>query len=138
MSSRIQLLFRISRLLETLRIFSYLKLVNALLDVSVHKDWQVIHTPIYAMVRYTALRIVVSADFCRAVTGRNHSLSLGGNTVKIFLVLEIVKTGSEFLESPFLVLQLGTFLLALHNKSRRDMGETHSRIGGIDTLSSRP
>ena len=58
------------------------------------------------MVRNTPLRVVVSADFGRTVSGGNHGLTLGRNTVEIFLMLKIIKSGTQFLEGTVLILEL--------------------------------
>ena len=52
-------------------------------------------------------------------------------------MLKVVKTGPEFLESPVLVLQLGTLLLTLNHKTGRKVGQAHGRIGRVDTLATR-
>ena len=67
------------------------------------------------MVCHTRLRIVVCTDLCRAVTGRYHGLTLCSDTVEILLMLHIVETSTEFLQSPVEVLQLGTLLLTLNH-----------------------
>ena len=67
------------------------------------------------MVCHTRLRIVVCTDLGRAVTGRYHGLTLCSDTVEILLVLHIVETSTEFLQSPVEVLQLRTLLLTLNH-----------------------
>ena len=88
------------------------------------------------MVRDAALGIVVCADLGGAVTGGDHGLALGGDAVKVLLVLHVVETGTEFLHGPFGVLDLGTLLLALHHYSGGDVGEADGRIGGVNPLSA--
>ena len=88
------------------------------------------------MVGDTALGIIVGADLRAAVARGHHGLALGGDTVKIFLVLHVVQTGTEFGHGPFGILDLGAFLLALHHDSGRDVGETHCGVSGVDALSA--
>lgn len=94
----------LSGLFQTLGVLGYLKLVDTLLDVTVHKDREVVHRPIDAVVGHTALRIVVRADLGGTVTCGDHSLTLRADLIEIFLMLKVVKTGTELLEGAVLVL----------------------------------
>ena len=89
------------------------------------------------MVGHSSLRIIVSTDLGRAVTGADHGLALGRDTVEILLVFKVIESGTEFLEGPVLVFELRAFLLTLHDETRRNVGETHRRVGCVHALSSR-
>jgi hypothetical protein len=112
--------------LESLGVFCYLKLVDAFLDVTVHEHRKVVHGPVDPVVRHAALGIIVGTDLGGTVTSGDHGLALGTDLVEIFLMLEIVETGPELLESAVLVLKLGTLLLALDDQSGRKVGQTYS------------
>ena len=107
----------VSGFLESFCVLGYLKLVDASLDVSVHKNRKVVHTPVDAMVGHSSLRIIVSTDLGRAVTGADHGLALGRDTVEILLVFKVIESGTEFLEGPVLVFELRAFLLTDWNFS---------------------
>ena len=112
-------------LFQTLGVLCDLELVDALLDVTVHKDREVVHRPVDTVVGHTALRVVVSADFGGTVTGGDHRLALRADLIKIFLMLKVIETGTELLEGAVLVLELGALLLALHDQTGRKVGQTH-------------
>ena len=89
------------------------------------------------MVGHAGLRVVVSADFCRTVSGGDHGLSLCGNLVKILLVLHIVEPRTELCKSLVKVLELRLLVLTLYHDSRRDVGEPDCRVGRVHGLSAR-
>ena len=113
-----------------------MQLINALLDVAVHKDGQIVHAPANTVVRYAALRVIVRTDLGAAVSGGNHGFALGGNTVQVFLVLHIVQAGTELFHGTVQVLELGALFLALDHDTRRDVGETDGRISGVNALTA--
>ena len=89
------------------------------------------------MIRHTRLRIIVRPDLRGTVTSRHHCLALRSNTVKILLMLHIVKTSTQLLQRPVQILQLGPLLLALDHDTRRDMRQAHRRIRRVHALSAR-
>ena len=49
-------------LLQTLGVLGNLQLVNALLNVTIHKHRKIVHRPVDTMVSHTRLRIIVRTD----------------------------------------------------------------------------
>lgn len=88
-------------------------MVDAILNITVHKGGKVINGIVDAVVGNTSLRIVVGTYLCRAVTGRDHCLALGSDVVDVFLVLFVVYKGTQARQGAFFVLRLvarfGTF-----------------------------
>ena len=123
--------------LETLGVLSDGKLVDDLLDIAVHEDGQVVHRIVDAVVGHTGLGIVVRTYLGRAVTGGHHGLALFGHLVEVLLVLHIIDTGTQLGEGLVEVLELGLLVLALHHDTRRDVGQTDSRISGVHRLAAR-
>ena len=52
-------------------------------------------------------------------------------------MLKVIQTRPKLLESPLLILDLRTLLLALHHQASRNMRQTNSRISSIHPLPSR-
>ena len=86
------------------------------------------------MVGYPPLWVVVGPDFCRAIPGRNHSLTLAGDTIKIFLILNIVEPGTEFCERLLQIFYLRFLILALHHEPSGYMGKPNGTVGGVHAL----
>ena len=89
------------------------------------------------MVGDTALRIVVGTNLCRTVAGRNERLTLRCDFVEILLVFEVEDSRTQLLEGLLGVLQLRFLVLTLHDDTRRDVGQTDCRVGGVHRLTTR-
>ena len=69
-------------------------MVDAVLDVSVHKGGEIINGVVDAVVGDASLRIVVGAYLGRAVASTDHRLTLGGDIVDVLLVFLVVDEGT--------------------------------------------
>ena len=76
--------------LETLGVLSDGKLVDDLLDITVHEDRQIVHRVIDAMVGHSGLRIVVGTYLGGAVSCGHHRLTLLGHLIEILLVYSML------------------------------------------------
>lgn len=54
---------------EAISLIANGKFINEKVNISCHNGWQVVRGDVDAMIGYAALRVVVSADLFRAVTG---------------------------------------------------------------------
>lgn len=70
-------------------------MVDYILDIAVHKSLQIIYRIIDSVVGYTALRIVVSTDFCGTVAGRDQGFAARGYIIDIFLMLLVVNESAQ-------------------------------------------
>ena len=124
-------------LLESLGVLSHDELVDNVLNVAIHKRRKVVDSVVYAVVRNTALWVVVRTNLCRTVTCRYHCLSLRGYLVEVLRILEVEDTCTKLLKGLIEVLELRLLILALHDDARRYVGKTNSRVGGINRLTTR-
>ena len=62
-------------LLEPFGVLGNREVVNAVLNIAVHESLKIVYGVIDAVVGYSPLRIIVGADFSRAVAGLNHCLA---------------------------------------------------------------
>ena len=92
--------------LEFFGVFGYDKVVDEVLYIAVDKRLKIVDGIVDAVVGDTALRIVVSAYFCRAVAGAHHGFTTRSDVVDIFLVFLIVDKRTKAAESTLLVLGL--------------------------------
>ena len=119
-------------------------MVDAILDVTVHKGGQVVDCVADAVVGNTALWIVVGTDLGRAVTGRNEGLATRSNVVHILLVLVVIDEGTQASQCPFLVLGLiagfGTldedFLLLTRVRVGPHVTQTHTTVHLVHVLAT--
>ena len=81
-------------------------MIDAVLNITVHKGGEVIDGIVDAVVGDTSLRIVVGAYLGRTVTGRNHGLSFGSDIIDVFLVLLVVYKGTQARQGAFFILRL--------------------------------
>ena len=65
-------------------------MVNAVLDVAIHKSCEVVDGVVDAVVGNATLRVVVSAYFGRAVARGDEGFTARGDVVDVFLVLAVV------------------------------------------------
>ena len=62
-------------LFHSLSVFSQYEMIDTVLDVSVHKGWEIVDCVADAVVGDAALWIVVGAYLGRTVAGRHHCLT---------------------------------------------------------------
>ena len=82
-------------LFQALGILGHDKMVDAVLYLSVHEGWQIIYGVAYAMVGDASLRIIVGANFGRAVAGGNECFPTARNVFHIFFVLVVVNKSAQ-------------------------------------------
>jgi len=70
-------------------------MINAVLNIAVHKSGEVIDGIVDTVVGDTSLRIVVSTYLYRTVTGGNHGFAFGCDIVDVFLVFLVVYKGTQ-------------------------------------------
>ena len=131
--------FQLSQLLllQTLRILGNDKVVDAVLNIAIHKRRQVVDRVVYAVVGDSTLRIVVGANLCRTVASRYECLTLRRNLVEVLLIFEVEDTGTQLLKRLLGILNLRLLVLTLHHNTCRDVGESDGRVGGIHRLTAR-
>lgn len=83
-------------------------MVNAVLNVAIHKGGQIVNGIVDAVVGDTSLRIIVGTYFCRSVSGRYHCFSFAGNVVNVLLVFFIIYKGTQARKGSFFILRLVT------------------------------
>ena len=83
-------------------------MVNAVLNVPIHKGGQIVNGIVDAVVGDTSLRIIVGTYFCRSVSGRYHCFSFAGNVVNVLLVFFIIYKGTQARKGSFFILRLVT------------------------------
>ena len=89
------------------------------------------------VVCHAVLREIIGPDPSASVPAADLALSLRGNFRVSLLSLDLVKAGSEYLESPVLILVLTSLILTLHDHSGRYVCYPNSRRGLVDFLTSR-
>ena len=89
------------------------------------------------MVGPAILREVVGADLLAAVAGAHLPLTLGVDGVLLLLLLLRKQPAAQDLQCLILVLELTALVLALHHRTRRDMGHTDGAGGLVDVLTAR-
>ena len=86
--------------LEFLGVLGHNEMIDAVLDVTVHKGGQIVDGITDTVVGDAPLGIVVSADFGRAVTCRDKRLAPGGNVVLVLLMLVVIDEGAHPVAHP--------------------------------------
>ena len=88
------------------------------------------------MIGNSSLREVVRTDTLTSVAGSHHALSLVSDFFILFLHLQIVQSGTQYLECFFFVLDLGFFILACNYQSCRFVSQTDSRVRRVYALTA--
>src|SRR5574344_2026253 len=125
-------------------ILCHYQMVDAILDVSVHKSSQIIYSIINSMVGDSSLWIIISADFRRTVASRNHCFTAFSYIINIFLMFFVINERAQTSQSPFLILRLIASLGTFYQDFFRLTGirvlppitQTNARFNLIDILSA--
>ena len=88
------------------------------------------------MVRDSALREIIRSYSFASVAGADLAAPFRAYLVVLLLELKIVKSRSQHLESLFLVLDLGFFVLACNYEAGWDMGKSYGGICGVYALAA--
>ena len=88
------------------------------------------------MIGHTALRIVVGTDSFRTVAGTDKALSLRGLSLLLLSDPHGVEAGSEHLHRALLILTLASFVLALHDKTSRQVRDSDRGVRLLHVLSA--
>ena len=119
-------------------------MIDAILDITVHKCRKIVDRIVYTVIGHAALREVVSADLCRTVTCADHCFSTRCNVIEIFLMLFVVYECSEAGERTFLVFRLVACLGTFDQYLLDDSGvgilpiitQTYAGLHFVDVLTS--
>ena len=125
---------------QLLQLFGLLaggKGVDHLVQIAVHDLFQIVDGQADAVVGAAVLRKVVGADLLAAVAGAHLPLTLGVDGVLLLLLLLRKQAAAQDLQRLILVLELAALVLALHHRTRRDMGHTDGAGGLVDVLTAR-
>ena len=88
------------------------------------------------MIGHTALREVVGANLLGTVSGTDLASSRLSLRILLLLAFQLIQAGAQYLQRLVFILKLGLFILAGDDDSRRNMGQTHCGVSGIDTLTA--
>ena len=88
------------------------------------------------MIRHTPLREVVGTDLLRAVAAPHLAFSQRRLLTRLLLLLDLIQTRPEHTEGLFLVLQLGTLILAGDDDPGRTVRDPDRAGGLVDMLSA--
>ena len=96
-------------------IFGKLERLNEFLEIPVHHVIKIVYGKAYAMVRYSALWIIIGPDLCRAVSRTHEAFAMSGYFFFLLAHLLFIQPGAHHLHRLFAVAQLGTLCLAYHH-----------------------
>src|SRR5580704_3981570 len=86
------------------------------------------------MVADAVLRVVVGADFFRAITGFNLATAFGKNRGLLFVEFQFVKAGTKNAHGFGAILDLRFFVLLGDHQAAGDVGDAHGGVRGVDGL----
>ena len=89
------------------------------------------------MVSHAVLRKVVGADLLTAIPAANLRFALPGKLSLLALKLHFVETRAQNSHRLLAILDLRLFVLAAHNRIRRNVRDAHRRVSGVHRLASR-
>src|SRR5579859_307496 len=88
------------------------------------------------MVGDAVLGIVVGADFFGAVAGFDLATALGADGGLLFFEFHLVEAGTKDAHGFCTIFDLGFFILLRDDEPRRQVGDAHSRVRGVDGLTA--
>src|SRR5437764_12945979 len=91
-----------------------------------------------AVVGYTVLRKVIRTDLLATIAAANLRFSLLGKLGLLALEFDFVQARPENTHRLFTIFDLRLLILAAYNRVRRNVRDSHSRVGSIHRLPTRP